>query len=168
MKIAIIGYSGAGKSTLAAALGARYGCAVQYLDRIHWTAGWKERDPSEEQVLMAEAMRSDAWVMDGNYPHLAFEQRMEAADLIVILACPRMPCFLQALSRYRRNRGKMCESLAEGCEEQLGWEFIRWFLWDGRTCELRKLYRTVRQNYGDKTVVLKGRSDVRRFQKSLV
>lgn len=167
MKIAVIGYSGAGKSTLAAALGVRYGCAVQHLDKIHWTAGWKERDPAEEQVLIGEAMRNTAWVMDGNYSHLAFEQRMEEADLIAFLAFPRLVCFWQAFSRYRRYRGKTRDSMTEGCEEQFNWEFIRWILWDGRTRERRKLYRTIRQTYGDKTVVLKSRSDVRMFQKSL-
>lgn len=167
MKIAVIGYSGAGKSTLAAALGGLYDCAVQHLDRIHWTAGWKERDPTEEQTLMAEAMQHDAWVMDGNYPHLAFERRMEEADLIVFLAFPRFVCFWQAFSRYRRYRGKTRESMTEGCEEQFDWEFIRWILWDGRTRARRKLYLDVRQQYGDKAVILKNRSDVRMFQKSL-
>ncbi|ODU57409.1 MAG: hypothetical protein ABT01_02350 [Clostridium sp. SCN 57-10] len=167
MKIAVIGYSGAGKSTLAAALGARYGCVVQHLDKIHWTAGWKERDPAEEQVLMTEAMRNDTWVMDGNYPHLAFERRMEEADLIVFFAFPRFICFLQAFSRYRHYRGKTRNSMTEGCEEQFDWEFIRWILWDGRTRERRKLYHTVKQKHGDKMVVLKSRSDVRMFQKSL-
>lgn len=167
MKVAIMGYSGAGKSTLAAQVGETLHCPVLHLDRVHWLPGWQERESEEAREIVLEFMQQDAWVIDGNYGDLHRDSRMAEADLIVLLLFSRWLCLWRAVMRYRSYRGRSRESMTEGCEEKIDWEFVRWILWDGRNRARRAFYRTVTRSYADKTVVLKTRKEVALFLQSI-
>ena len=105
MKIAIVGYSGSGKSTLARRLGEYHHAEVLHLDTVHHLPGWKERDrESEKQIVRAFLDEHAAWVIDGNYFKLFYEQRMEEADLIVMLLFNRFNCLYRAYKRYRKYK----------------------------------------------------------------
>lgn len=162
MRIAILGYSGAGKSTLARALGKQYGCPVLHMDTLHFRANWQERPDESARFILSAYLDNPGWVIDGNYGKLLFDERMEAADRIVLLSLPRFRCMAQAYGRYRRNRGKSRASIAPGCEEKFDREFFRWLLWEGRR-KNRRLFRQVLANYGDKVLVCRSRRDTARL-----
>lgn len=164
MKIAVIGYSGSGKSVLTKALGEKYGIPVLHLDRVHWLSDWRERSPEEEAETVVRFMDENPdWVIDGNYAGLSFERRMEEADRIIFLNFNRFSCLLRAFRRYRENRGKSRDSMAEGCLEKMDGEFVRWILWEGRKKKRRARYRAVAERYPEKSVVVKNQKELDRL-----
>ncbi len=164
MRIAVIGYSGAGKSTLARALADRCRCPVLFLDTVHFTSGWRERNRDEARaVVRAFIDENPAWVIDGNYGGLLQAERLALADRIVFFDFPRLACLMQAVSRYLRFRGKTRESIADGCIEQLNWEFLWWILYEGRTAPRRRHYQEIVETYREKTTVLKTRAAADRY-----
>lgn len=163
MKIAVMGYSGAGKSTLASALSQRLGLPLLHLDKVQFTAGWQERDRAEALAMVETFMAQDSWVIDGNYAGFLQDRRLEEADLIVFLDLPRLTCLRQAWGRYRRFRGQVRESAADGCCEKFDLEFFRWLVWDGRTGKQRARHRSLMDQYRTKAVVLKSRKQIQSF-----
>ena len=168
MKIAVIGYSGSGKSTLAQRLCAHYALPVLHLDTVQFLPGWRERDRESKQELVWNFLEQHVeWVIDGTYPKLHYEQRMEAADRIVLLLFPPLSALLRVTRRYFRYRGKNRPDMTEGCEEKLDGEFIRWVLWAGRTRRARDRYRAVRNRYPEKVVVLRGQRALDRYAREV-
>ena len=151
MKVAIIGYCGAGKSTLARRLGERYGCPVLHFDQVGWSSGWVARDRDAVRADVARFLDgNDAWVIDGNYGDVDKGRRLDEADRIISLEYPRRICLAQAYRRYRDNKGRVREDMAEGCPEKFDFEFIRWILFDGRNARRMRFYRRAAERYPEK------------------
>lgn len=167
MKIAVIGYSGSGKSTLAAALGQKYGIPVLHLDRVQYLPGWAIRDREDGRAEVAAFMEQPEWVIDGNYTKYHYESRLAQADRIYMLLFSRFACLRRVIKRYRQYRGKVRESIADGCEEKLDREFIRWVLWGGRRSGARARYRSVRELYPDKVTVIRNQRQLDQVYKNL-
>ncbi len=163
MKIAVLGYSGAGKSTLAAQLSKQYGIPVLHLDTVQFLPGWKERPRKQAQRMVSDFMEQPDWVIDGNYSQFYQSERLEQADTILLLCFGRFRCLYRVWKRYRNNRGKVRESMAEGCEEKLDWEFICWVLFKGRNRKKRDIFLKIRGQYPQKTVLLKNPRQVKDY-----
>lgn len=164
MKIAVLGYSGAGKSTLAARLGDMYGLPVLHLDSVHFLPNWEERELSEKRRIVADFMRdNDGWVIDGNYSAQFREERLEQADMIVLMLFDRFSCLWRVIKRYRRFKGKTRPDMGEGCIEKLDFEFVRWVLHDGRTKKKKADYKAICDKYPDKVTVLKNQRQLDEF-----
>ncbi len=168
MKIAIMGYSGAGKSTLARRLGELYGIPVLHLDSVEFLPNWKKRGLPEKQRIVADFMRdNNSWVIDGNYSKLFREERLEQADMIVLLLFNRFACLRRVIGRYRRFKGKTRPDMSDGCDEKLDLEFIDWVLRGGRTKLKKAGYKVVCGKYPDKVTVLKNQRQIDEFLKQL-
>lgn len=168
MKIAVIGYSGSGKSTLARQLGEIYAIPVLHMDKIQFESNWVERDEEEAKKMVKSFMNNnDSWVMDGNYTKFYREERMSQADRIVFMNFPRRVCLWQAFKRFIMFRGRSRECMADGCNEKLDFEFVRWILAGGRSERHKKQYAETLQKYSAKTVVLKDRKETELFLKTL-
>ena len=169
MKIAILGYSGSGKSTLASFLGKCYELPVLHLDSIQFLPKWEVRDKDERAALYGQFLKEHAngWVIDGNYTALDFDQRLEDADVILLLLFPALRCLWRCYKRYRANRNRVRDSMAEGCEEKLDAEFIRWILWESRTAKHRARYRAIIERYPEKVTVLKSQRQIDRYMKMI-
>jgi adenylate kinase family enzyme len=87
-RILIIGSSGAGKSTLSQALGRATGIPVVHLDREFWQPGWRETPREIWSERVAQLLRSERWIMDGNYGG-TMPARIQAADTVVLLNLSR-------------------------------------------------------------------------------
>jgi adenylate kinase family enzyme len=127
-RIVVIGSGGAGKSTLATQLGAALGLPVIHLDALYWRPGWVPTPEAEWRARVAELVARDAWVMDGNYGG-TLDLRLAACDGVVFLDLPRWVCLGRVLRRRLRHAGRARPDMADGCPEQLTWEFLRW-IWD--------------------------------------
>ena len=57
--------------------------------------------------------------------------------------------------------------MAEGCDEKLDAEFLRWVLWKGRTEEKRAGFERKRTSCGDKCVVLKTQRQIDEYLKTV-
>ena len=164
MKIAIIGYSGSGKSTLARKLAEHYKVDALHLDSVHFLPGWVERQKEEEKAIVKEFLDThDSWVIDGNYTKLSYERRMEEADQIIMMLFGRLTCLSRVTKRFRTFRNETRPDMAEGCNEKLDTEFIKWVLWQGRSKAARKRYKNLQKQYAGKVVVLKNQRQINRF-----
>lgn len=168
MKIAILGYSGSGKSTLAKRLGDLYGLPVLHLDTVEFLPNWEKRGLSEKQRIASDFMRgNDGWVIDGNYSKLFREERLEQADMIVMLLFDRFNCLWRVIKRYRTFKGRTRPDIGDGCAEKLDAEFIWWILHEGRTKSKKAGYKAIREKYPDKVTVLKNQRQLDEFMRRL-
>ena len=120
MKIAIIGYSGSGKSTLAEKLSSHYSIPKLHMDALQFQPGWQDSDRDWMLKEMATFLTEhEDWVIDGNYSWCCYEERMEQADQIIFLNFSAWNCLFRAFMRYLKYRGKVRESMADGCPERL-------------------------------------------------
>jgi adenylate kinase family enzyme len=125
-RVVILGSSGAGKSTFARALGDKLGLPVVHLDALFWRPGWVEPDPEAFRAAVAAAIAGDAWVSDGNYVSRTFDLRLPRADTVIFLHQPRWLCVLRILRRGLFSFGRRRPDLAEGCDENVEWNFFLW------------------------------------------
>ena len=66
-RIVVIGTRGSGKTTLARRLAEALGVRHVELDALHFLPDWQERSDADFRQRVAEAVRGDRWVVDGNY-----------------------------------------------------------------------------------------------------
>ena len=70
MRIVVVGTSGVGKTTLARRIAGLFELPHIELDAINWQSGWHDltrHDPEEFVRRVNEAIKAEAWVVDGNY-----------------------------------------------------------------------------------------------------
>ena len=167
MKIAIIGYSGSGKSTLAKRLGEYYSCDVLHLDSVSYAPNWVRRADEEIAEDVKPFLEKDAWIIEGNYSRILYEQRMEDADKIIFFNFNRFSCLWRAYRRYRKYKGTNRPDLASGCNDKFDMGFILWILRDGRSKKAKVRYKIVADTYPNKTVIIKNQRQLDCFEKTL-
>ena len=168
MKIAVIGYSGSGKSTFAAQISKECDIPLLHLDTVYYTEGWGVRDTDERTEIINNFMsENDSWVIDGNYSKLLMSQRMESRDKIIFFNFPRYISLYRAVKRYLTYKGRTRPSMAEGCEEKLDFEFIKWILFDGRSKEKKASYDRIANQYPQKFVRVKNDKQVKKLKQIL-
>ena len=153
MKIAILGYAGAGKTYLADYISEKKNIPVLHLDDIKWNKEWKPVDDSLVLPQVSEFMAKENWIIDGYYKYLLYDERLEQADLIILLLLPRLTCFYRTLKRTKSRR-------QNGYKNDLNWWFVRFTLFGCRNKERRQTYAEITKKYKDKTVVLKTQRQV--------
>ena len=164
MKISIIGYSSSGKSTLAQNLGNILNIPVLHLDKVNFLPEWKERNKEESKKIVEDFIKNnDKFIIDGNYIKFIYDLRMKLSDKIIFLDFDRITCLFQAFQRYNKYKGKVRDSMTEGCYEKLDWDFIKWILFDGRNEERINRYNKIIEEYKDKIIILKNRKEVDDF-----
>jgi len=85
MRIVVVGTSGAGKTTLARRIAALLKLPHIELDAINWQSGWRDltrHDPEEFVRRVNEAIRAEAWVLDGNYGPVRDRVWLRATHLV--------------------------------------------------------------------------------------
>jgi hypothetical protein len=103
-RIVILGRGGAGKSTLARLLGARTGIRVFELDKQFWGEGLRPTSPEVWRDVQAELATRSRWIMDGDLgPYDEVEIRLAAADTVLVLDYPLIPCAWRSLRRSRER-----------------------------------------------------------------
>lgn len=124
-RVLIIGSSGAGKSTFARRLGLISGLKVIHLDRLHWRPNWAEPSKEEWKRIVADALKGDSWIMDGNYGG-TMKMRLAACDTVIFLDMPRWLCVYRVIRRSTIYRKAARPDMADGCEERFDWDFVKW------------------------------------------
>ena len=127
-KVLVIGSSGAGKSILSRRLGEITGLPVIHLDFYHWRPGWTEPDKEVWEAQVAELIKRDAWIMDGNFGG-TIERRLASCDTVVFLDLPRHVCTWRIIKRVLTYHGNTRPDLAPGCPEKFDLPFLKW-VWD--------------------------------------
>ena len=167
MRIAILGNSGSGKSTLAKRLSEHYGIPLLHLDAVNFDSGWRERTLEEKLPIVSRFMENDDWVIEGNYERLLFRERLEAADVVIVLDLGRFTCVTGVLRRWLRYRGTVRDSMAEGCVETMDLEFLRWVASGQFSGGRAERLRSVADAYPDKTHVFRTRREMERYMRAI-
>lgn len=163
-KIMVIGFSGSGKSTISKMISDILNIPVLYLDKVHWLPNWIENDAKTECEIVSNFLKdNDSWVIDGNYSHMSYNERLESADLIIFMNFNRFNCLFRAFKRLFENRGKTRESMADNCIEKVDFEFIKWILWDSRKKSQTDNYKYAFEKYGDKVLVIRNQKEYNDF-----
>ncbi|MDN6803400.1 MAG: hypothetical protein L0L47_07470, partial [Bifidobacterium mongoliense] len=164
MRIAVMGYSGSGKSTLARYLGDERSLPVLHLDTVQFQSRWRERS-FDEQCRIARAFMGEheSWVIDGNYSRLYLDERLDAADAIVLLRFNRWACLWRVMRRFVKFHGASRPSMSDGCIEHLDVAFVWWVLHQGRDAEHRRWYRDIDRRYQEKTVSIRNQRQLTHY-----
>lgn len=161
-RVLVIGSGGSGKSTLAQRLGQLLDIEVKHLDKLYWRAGWQEPAKSEWLEKVKELAAAESWIMDGNYG-ATLDVRIKQSDTIIFLDMPRLLCLWRITKRRLLYRGRSRPDMAEGCPEQLNWEFVRW-VWNYPRRSKPQVVKLLREHSETKKIAwLRSRADVRRF-----
>ena len=164
-RIIIIGCGGSGKSTLARALGEKTGLPVVHLDKLFWKPGWIESTREEiDQKIQAE-MAKPRWIMDGNY-NRTMSERLRHCDTVIYLDFSRMACILGVIKRVLTTYGRVRPDMGDGCPERFDWEFLKW-VWNYNRDKRDQNYRRLKETDKAEIIVLKNRTAVKKFLKSL-
>lgn len=167
MKIAIIGYSGSGKSSLARQLGQLYDLPVTHLDQLHFLPNWQERETSAFQTLINNLVAQDDWLIEGNYRKAGYQERIEQADIIIMLLFPAYRAYFRVLKRYLKYRGKTRPDMADACPEKLDWAFTKWIWFGGRSKRHKENYKQIAKNYQNKVVILTNQKEIDNYLKKV-
>ena len=143
-RVLVIGISGAGKSTFARALAAKTGLPLIHLDKEFWQPGWTETPRPAWRSKVAELAQRERWIMDGNYG-ASLDLRLPRADRVVWFDYPTHVCLRRILWRIATTYGRVRADLAEGCPEQLDFEFLR-YVWDFNAKSRPQIVRSLEQH----------------------
>ena len=167
MKIAIMGFSGSGKSTLAKQLSEFYDIPLLYLDRVNFKENWAERNREECKQMVNTFMQNESWVIDGNYSEMYQAERLEQADKIIILQYNRFVCMKGAFKRNREYKGRVRESMADGCTERMDFWFFTWIIFKQYSIIRKRRFQSIKKKYPDKAVILKSRKQLNVYLENL-
>lgn len=140
-RIAIFGSPGSGKSTLARKLSTRTGTPAIHLDQHYFYPGWVIKSDMEFRAALTEVVAADCWITDGNYlTESVMVQRIERADTLILLECPRLLCLWRVVRRSVLGYGRVRPDQAAGCPERIDRDFLK-FVWNfpPKTERIRKL-----------------------------
>src|SRR5262245_54009030 len=115
-RISVVGTSGSGKTTLAGNLSKILGLPHFELDALRWEPGWREAPRDVFRSRVAEAIKADCWVVDGNYRNDAQDLLWERVDTVVWLNYSFPVTLYRVVSRTLRRvvtRQKCCNGNQE-------------------------------------------------------
>ncbi|MGH1550376.1 hypothetical protein ACRAWB_14865 [Leifsonia poae] len=160
-RICIIGQSGSGKSTLAAAIGKRLGLPVVHLDQYRHLPGsqWQLRPDDAFAELHDSAIRTERWVIEGNYSKL-MPQRLQRATGLIVIDMSTGASLARYVRRALQPAGRRIGGLP-GTRDRLSWSMIRYLLLNTRASRRRR--RAVFDESTLPKVFLSGSPATRRF-----
>jgi adenylate kinase family enzyme len=123
LRVHVIGTSGAGKSTVAKHLASELGMPRLELDSIYHQANWTPLPVEDFRSQVAEFIKYESWVIDGNYSTVS-DLIDERATHVVWLDYPRWFVMLRLLRRTLK-RTVMRQELWNGNRETLSNLFSR-------------------------------------------
>ena len=138
-RIAVVGVTGSGKTTLARQLARRLGLPHVELDALYWEPNWRAAPPEVFRARVAEALRGDAWIADGNYG-VARDLIWSRAERLVWLDYA-LPVILWRLTQRAVRRVFVREELWNGNRERLRDHFFSrnsLYLWALKTYRRRR------------------------------
>lgn len=155
-KIIVMGVSaGVGKSTFAAKLGKKLSLPVYHLDAYYWKPGWIEAEPEKFREAQERIVKTDKWIIDGNYTATA-DVRLAEADTMIYLELPLGTCLYRVLKRWLANIGRTRPDLGEGCPEKMDWPFLKFIIttYSARKVKMRERMRMFQNARPGNTVIL--------------
>ena len=146
-KVIVIGCPGAGKSTFARALSEKTQLPVYHLDLFFWNEDKTTVPHPEFLRRLHQAMREDAWIIDGNYGS-TMELRVAACDTVFFLDYPLEVCLAGLQERKGKSRPDFPFHFPKVEKNDAFYQFVERYAEESRPRVLELLSR-----YADKTVI---------------
>jgi adenylate kinase family enzyme len=103
-RVVVLGPGASGKSTLAALLSCTTGLPLIELDKMFWQPGLVATPPSRWAEVQRELVARSEWIMDGDLgPYDVVEERLRAADTVIVLDVSLVRCIWRAVRRSRER-----------------------------------------------------------------
>ncbi len=150
MRIAIMGYSGSGKTYLANEIAKFKQIPILQLDAVQYTKDWTAIDKKVALKQVSDFMKQDDWIIEGHGTDLLLNERLNNADIIILMFFPRIQCLWRVIKRRKQR-------IAGGHTNDTNMKFIRFVLFGCRSKRRREEYHKIIENYKCKTVVLKNK-----------
>src|SRR6056297_533684 len=152
-KILIIGSCGAGKSTLAKKLSLKTGLPLIGLDQLYWKPGWIKTERPEWRAKVAEMVKQEKWIMEGNYKN-TFDIMFPACEAIIFLDFNRFVCLFGILKRriFKNRADKL-----NNCPEKIDWKLIKWVLWEYPRRGREKIIHFLEKYKSKRVIILRNR-----------
>lgn len=166
-RVLVIGSSGAGKSTFSRRLREATDLPLVHLDKLYWKPNWVETtDKDEWRAIVAEVLKGEQWIMDGNYSG-TLEMRLERCDTVIFLDMPHLLCVYRILKRVAFYKKGSRPDMAVDCDERFDWDFLK-IVWNYPTRSKPKIENLLKRYENEKTVIrLKSKSEVESFLANL-
>ena len=142
--IVVVGTTSSGKSTLASQLSELIGADFIELDALHWDPNWVEAKPEVFRARVETAIRSESWVVAGNY-HFVRDILWKQAEAIIWLDYPLPIIFWRLLTRTV-HRAVTQEELWNGNREKF-WVHLKFWSEDSLFLWLFKTYWRRKREY---------------------
>lgn len=110
---------------------------------------------------VAAAVSGDAWVTDGNYVGRTYDLRLPRADAVIYIEQPRWLCLVRIFRRWLFAFGRARPDMAEGCLENMTWDFFLW-VWNFERKSKPRILAEV-DKHPTPITILKGDKAMRRF-----
>lgn len=129
-RICIIGCSNSGKSTLAAALSKKLNIAAYHLDKYAHVenSNWLRQPDNILIESHSKIIKSDAWIIDGNYS-VCMKERVERATAVIWLD----PSVYSSVVRYclrciKNDKGRA--GRLTGAKNEFSFWLIKWIVFN--------------------------------------
>ncbi len=160
-RVVVIGSGGAGKSTFSRRLGEATGLPVIHLDSVFWKPNWQPTPAEEWEKTVAELVRREQWIIDGNFGGTR-ELRIRASDTVIFLDLPRLICLYRVIKRAITFRGKNRPDMADGCNEKFDREFAGW-VWNFPKRSRGRILEQMKEFPEKRFVILRSSRQAERF-----
>lgn len=147
LKVIVIGSPGAGKSTFARSLRDSLDLPLYYLDMLWHRPDQTNISREEFDTRLAEILRTDKWIIDGNYQR-TLELRLKECDTAFLLDYPLEICLSGAAARI----GKKREDLP-WIESEFDSGFKQWIL-DFSKDQLPQIYTLLKKYREEKNIII--------------
>lgn len=163
-RILILGSCGAGKSTLAKKLHDILKIEIIHLDQHYWKPDWEKTESVEWEKKVAELVKGNQWIIDGNY-RSTLDIRLPQADTVIWLDFPPLICFYRIVKRRLKNN--RIDELT-GCKERISFNLLKWVLWKFPRDNRKDIIKRIAVLRKEKNVfVLKSNKDTEKFLNKL-
>lgn len=121
-RIVIVGTSCSGKTSLAEQLAEKLRIEHLHLDMLYWRENWQKTPDDVFRAFMADEIKKDEWIIDGNY-RITFDMVFPRATVIIWLDLPLPVIFWRGLKRTIRRIIKK-EEVCNGNQETFRQSFL--------------------------------------------
>ena len=158
-KIIVLGCAGSGKSTISKKLRDVTGLPLFHLDNLWWKADRSHISREEFDQKLAEILRTDKWIVDGDYSR-TYEIRFKACDTVIFLDYSMDEC----MSGIKERVGKVRTDIPWG-EQELDPELVK--LVENYEKDNRPVVLSLLEKYSDvHQFVFKSRLEASEWMKS--